>query len=315
MRIIDGHCDVLSKMLEHPQVHFEDDERLDVTLTRLEQGGIAMQCFAVYLSESLGVPKFSHILQCVDLLHERILSHDRMTFVRTSADLANLAASGNNRIGAMLTLEGADGLEGDLMHLRILFQLGLRMIGLTWNYANWAADGVMEPRKGGLTLKGEKLVKECNRLGIIIDISHLAEKGFWDVAEKSTKPFVATHSNCSAVCPHPRNLNDDQIKHLIAAGGIMGVTFVPWFVKSAPAVTVQDLLPHIDHICALGGQDHIAFGSDFDGIDKWVDGLEHPGQYVQLAETLSKYYNDELAESFLYGNWYKYLVKNLPGEG
>ncbi len=311
MTIIDTHCDVLSKMLNDPHIDFRDEHSgLDASLPRLIRGNVAAQCFAVYLPERIATPRFEHVLQCVDLFYTKIVSHPRMMFVKTRADL-ELALQGG-KIGALLTLEGAEGLEGNLANLRILFYLGARMIGLTWNHANWAADGVMEPRQGGLTAKGKALVKECNRLGMIVDVSHLAERGFWQLTEIAARPFVASHSNAQAVCPHPRNLNDEQIKAIIDMDGRIGVTFVPPFVNSRREPVVSDLLLHIEHICALGGVNHIGFGSDFDGIERWIPGLEHAGNYDHLANLLYKHYKSEQAEGFLYRNWFHFFKMNLP---
>lgn len=312
MTIIDAHCDLLDKMTLHPELEFRQDSLYaDVSYPRLHRGSVALQCFAVYLSEKQGRLRFERFVEGADLFHRKIASHDRVQVIRTKQDLEAARASG--KLGAMLTLEGADALEGSMVYLRTAFYLGVRMLGITWNQANWAADGVMEPRKGGLTVKGKQLVRECNKLGMMLDVSHLGEKGFWELTELSTKPLAATHSNAQAVCSHPRNLTDEQIKALIMMGGIVGLTFVPWFVKaSEPAV--KDILTHIDHICGLGGVRHIGFGSDFDGIDQHIPGLEHPAHYERLSNELHKRYTPAEAEGFLSGNWNRYFMENLPDE-
>lgn len=314
MKIFDAHCDVLNKLWEHPGldfVHGRDSPgvSLDVTLDRLTASGVGVQNFAVYLDEPHS-GDFQHVLECVDLFYERILCHPQMRLIRTKRDLQ--WAAGSDRIGALLSLEGVDGLQGNLTYLRILFQLGVRSVGLTWNYANWAADGVLEPRQGGLTAKGVKLIAECNRLGIILDVSHLSERGFWELAERSAKPFIASHSNADAVCRRRRNLNDGQIAALIRAGGVIGVTFVPDFVSSEPAVTPDRLLSHIDHICSLGGSRHIGLGSDFDGIKSKMVGLEHAGCYPRLINLLQKHYREEEVERFVYRNWHDFYMRHLP---
>ncbi|MBU5441843.1 dipeptidase [Paenibacillus sp. MSJ-34] len=313
--VIDFHCDVLSKMLFDPAIRFEEDEKLDVSLAKLIQGGVGAQCFAVYLSERLGPPRFDDILRSIDLFRRRIVANPAMKWIRSQEDWIEWeqeASSGNKRIGALLSLEGADGLEADLTKLRICSYLGVRFLGITWNYANWAADGVQEARKGGFTAKGRRLVQECNRLGMLMDVSHLTERGFWQLAEWAEKPFIASHSNAYAVCPHPRNLRDEQIKHIIGMDGRIGITFVPSFVAAGKRAAVDDILRHIDHVCALGGERHIMFGSDFDGIEEWVEGLEHAGQYAQLRDSLSRHYRQELVERFLHGNASAYLKAYLP---
>ncbi|MCZ4142781.1 dipeptidase, partial [Escherichia coli] len=139
----------------------------------------------------------------------------------------------------LLTLEGVDGLEGNLFYLQLCYEMGIRIVGLTWNYANWAADGVMEQRGAGLTEKGKALVGRCNEIGMLLDVSHLTEKGFWELTELSERPFIASHSNSYEVCPHVRNLKDDQIRAIVARNGRVGLTFVPWFVKQADEVHME----------------------------------------------------------------------------
>lgn len=310
MRMIDAHCDLLDRMMHHPEVDFKQDSLYaDVSFPRLHKAGVKVQCFAVFLSEKQQSATFARVLQGIDIFYQRIAAHSGVDFVRTRMDLEKAEKDG--KLGSILTLEGADGLEGSLVHLRTAFYLGVRMLGLTWNYANWATDGVLEPRGCGFTAKGRQLVRECAELGMILDVSHLSEKGFWELTELSPRPFVASHSNAQTVCSHPRNLTDDQIKAIVVSGGIMGITFVPWFVKaSEPAI--KDILLHIDHVCSLGGKKQIGFGSDFDGIDHHIPGLEHAGHYDRLANELYKRYPAEDADGFLYGNWFRFLSDNLP---
>ncbi len=312
MAIIDAHCDVLNKLLVHPELDFvRGQEGLDVTFERMQKSGIRVQNFAVYLPERWSA-EFRYVLESIDLFHERVLSLPQMRFIRTPSDL-RLSMDGD-RIGALLSLEGVDSLQGNLAYLRILFHLGVRIVGVTWNRANWAADGVLEPRKGGFTAAGMDLIKECNRLGMIMDVSHLSEKGFWELLESSRKPVIASHSNASAISPRLRNLSDDQIRSLIRTGGVMGITFVPPFVSEEQPVPIDRILRHIDHVCALGGRCHIGFGSDFDGIKEWIVGLEHAGRYDRLVNLLLRHYREEDVELFLHGNWFRYFMKQLPDE-
>jgi membrane dipeptidase len=273
MRIIDSHCDLLSKMLLDPFVHFNQIQPdIAVNLPRLQQVNMALQFFAIYIPEKVDSTRFEPILESIDLFYQKI------------------AAS--------------------LRNLRIAYYLGVRCIGITWNYANWAADGVMEARNGGFTIKGRRFVKECNKLGILLDVSHLAETGFWQLMELSNEPVLASHSNTFELCPHPRNLSNEQIKAIIAKNGMIGLTFVPWFVKSKDP-QISDILLHIDHICSLGGENHIGFGSDFDGIDTFVPNLEHVGQYDHLVNELSKKYAVSFVEKLVFGNWMSFLKNSL----
>lgn len=310
MKIIDAHCDVLYKMYLNREIDFfRHDPQLAVTYPGLKRANMLLQVFAIFLPETLSPPTFEHIAEYVDLFHNKVLAHDDLVFVKNARDLRK--AFEQNKLGALLSLEGVDGLSGNLAYLRVLYYLGARAVGITWNHANWAADGVMEPRKGGFTAKGRALVKECNRLGMILDVSHLSIKGFWELTEMSSRPFIASHSNAYAVCPHPRNLSDEQIKAIIDKGGTIGITFVPKFVFEAAPATISHLLLHIDHICSLGGSRHIGFGSDFDGTDHYPIGLDKVEKYDNLVNELLKRYSSEQVEGFLYKNWYRFLESQL----
>ena len=310
MKIFDAHCDVLSKLLENPELDYaHGHEGLEVTLEKMLASGIGVQNFAVYLPERWS-DDFKYALASVDLFHERILAEPQMLFVRTKTDLQRV--SNGERIGALLSLEGVDSLQGNLAYLRILYHLGVRTVGITWNRANWAADGVLEARNGGFSAAGRELIRECNRLGMIMDVSHLSEKGFWELSEASRKPVIASHSNVKSISHCLRNLSDAQIVSLIQNRGVIGITFVPSFVSMEEPVSMDRLLLHIDHICGLGGKRHIGFGSDFDGIREWIVGLEHAGHYDRLVNLLLKHYREEDVALFVYGNWFRFYMEHLP---
>lgn len=309
MRIIDSHCDLLSKMLLDPSIDFKCIQpEVAVNLPRLQQVNMALQFFAIYIPEKVDGMHFEPILECIDLFYQKIAAHPKIAFIQDRDDLEQAIQA--KKLGALLTLEGVDGLMGSMRNLRIAYYLGVRCMGITWNYANWAADGVLEARNGGFSAKGKKFVKECNHLGILLDVSHLAEAGFWQLMELSQAPVLASHSNTFELCPHPRNLSNEQIKAIITKKGMMGLTFVPWFVKSVNP-QISDLLLHIDHVCALGGENQLGFGSDFDGIEIFMPNLEHVGQYDNLANELLKKYPAVLVEKLLFGNWMSFLQRSL----
>lgn len=310
MHVIDAHCDVLSKLLLNPGLDFADDTSgLEVTLPRLQKSNVMMQWMAIWLPDQQGSADFNEVLRCIDRYDTHIAKYAEIGLVRTRGDLARFAAEG--RIGTLLTLEGADALAGNVGRLNTLYKLGVRSLGITWNYANWAADGVLEPRQGGFTLKGRKLVKECNRLGILVDASHLCERAFWELAELTERPFLASHSNAFSVCSHPRNLKDDQIEHMIRGRGMMGLNFYPPFLMEGTPVTIDHFILHVERMCELGGALHIGLGSDFDGIGSWVPGLEHSGCFDNLMNALLKRYTPSQVERFMYRNWYEFLEREL----
>lgn len=312
LRVADFHCDVLSKMQGISDIDFRNDHRLDVTAERLADGSVGLQCFAIYLSSNRGKASFESVLGQIELFRTKVLSSGGLQWLRWKEEVKKCVVG--TPTWGMLSLEGVDGLEGNLFYAQICFELGVRFLGVTWNYANWAADGVLEGRNGGFTEKGRKLVEWCNGSGMLLDVSHLSQAGFWELVDLSNRPFIASHSNAEAICSHPRNLNDDQIKALIAMDGRIGLTFFPAFVRNGGKACVEDLIKHIEHVCSLGGERHIMFGSDFDGIDSWVENLEHPGKYPEFTDLLLRKYPEKLVKGWLYDNAISYLSLNLPSQ-
>ena len=206
------------------------------------------------------------------------------------------------QLGAVLSLEGADAIGNDLNKLQILYQLGVRSIGLTWNNANLCADGVGEPRGAGLTELGKAVVEFNNQQQLFTDVSHLGEQGFWEVLGLAHYP-MASHSNSKAICDHRRNLTDKQAQALFEKAGFLGVVLYPAFVKEEGEAAISDLLKHIDHLCSLGGVKHIGFGSDFDGITSYIQDLEDSSMYQHLINELLNHYSEEEVRGFAYQNF------------
>jgi membrane dipeptidase len=313
MKIIDAHCDALLKLVRDDKLSFYDkNDHMHVQYTYIEKANVALQAFAIFVSPKIPVnQRFDAALDMADKYYEKVICDGRMQPVCSSDDLAGLFTTEETKHGAILTLEGADALEGNIVYLRTLYRLGVRALGLTWNHRNEAADGVEEPNPGGLSIFGRQVVAEANRLGIIIDVSHLAEKGFWDVIEYTQAPIMASHSNCKSIYPHRRNLSDEQLRALFQIDGVVGLTFVPQFISNNENVTIKDLLRHLEHILALGGEDHVAFGSDFDGIDTTMVDLKNTSFYNSLVESLLKNYKEAQVEKWLTKNWYNLFGRVL----
>src|SRR5699024_3274084 len=231
--------------------------------------------------------------------HEVLDNHPNMKQIKDWADIDQLQ---DGEIGAMLTLEGVDAIGNDLKKLKILYELGVRSVGLTWNNANLAADGVGESRCAGLTTYGREIVQFNNAHKIFTDVSHLNEPGFWDVMEEG-KYVIASHSNARTICDHRRNLLDEQAKALFDKGSMIHVVYCPPFVKESGRASIDDLMKHIDHFCALGGVQHIGLGSDFDGIDEKVIGLENASKQAHLINELLKRFSEDEVKGFAYQNF------------
>ncbi|WP_349410571.1 dipeptidase [Pseudalkalibacillus sp. SCS-8] len=302
MRIFDAHCDALLKLWRDPSLTFRSSGELQVSYQGLKKAGAKVQCFAVFVpDDSIGDARFQAALDMIDIFYEKIVRpYPEIKAVFTKEDIANLA---DHEIGVMLTLEGCGPVANDLVRLKTLIRLGIRSVGLTWNYANDLADGVLEDRQGGLSNLGKEAVMLLDSENVWTDVSHLTEAGFWDVMEL-TDAVIASHSNVQALCDHPRNLNDQQIKAIINKDAVMGITFVPYFLSDHSPVHIPEILKHIDYVAALGGVKNIGFGSDFDGISETVIGLDRYFGYERLVNELLKHYSEEQVKGFCFNNFY-----------
>ncbi len=273
----------------------------------MKEGGVDVQFFAVFI-EDIYKPDRSlkRTLQLIDCFYKEIeKNQDDISLVTNYNQIEEVNSAG--KIAAILSIEGGEALEGDLGVLRVLYKLGVRLLTLTWNQRNQIADGIGESRTGsGLTKFGLEVIDEMNRLGMLIDVSHLSETGFWDVIKKSKAPIVASHSNCYALCPHLRNLKDEQIKALADKGGVIGITFVPNFLtQEKRKTTVGDVVKHIDYLVEKVGVDYIGLGSDFDGTGGLPIGLEGVDKVPNITgELLDRGYKEKdikkiLGENFL----------------
>lgn len=314
MNIIDTHCDALLRLQlakrgkpygKNP-LSFRDDSQIETSVKRLKKGNVKVQFFAIFVDPDIpDNQKWQHAIEQIDLFYEEVLGNPEMKHIRSWEDFDRLQ---EGEIGALLTLEGADAFGNDISKLRHLYRLGVMSIGLTWNHANLCADGAGEPRGGGLTLLGKEVVRLNNEHQILTDVSHLSVKGFWDVMDLADYPF-ASHSNAKALCNHPRNLDDSQVRAMFDKGGMIHVVFNPPFINEGQKkASIDDLIRHIDHLCSLGGVRQIGFGSDFDGISYYVKGLEHAGKYQNLINELLKYYKEEEVKGFAYQNF----LRNRP---
>ncbi|WP_232698684.1 dipeptidase [Brevibacillus daliensis] len=307
MKIVDTHCDALYKMQEKPDRTFADSIELQTNLKRLRAGEVYVQFFAIFIdSEVDSDQKFQKALNQIDIFHTEILAkNSSMKKITSWKDIDRLK---EHEIGAVLTLEGADAFGNDIRKLRTLYQLGVRSIGLTWNNMNLCADGVGEPRGAGLTEWGKEVVHLNNQYLVFTDVSHLSERGFWDVMEIADYP-IASHSNSKVLCKHRRNLTDAQAQALFQKGGFASVVFYPHFVKDDGNAKIADVINHIEHFCSLGGVEHICLGSDFDGISTFVQHLEDASQYQNLINELLKHYKEEEVRGFAYQNF----LNHRPG--
>jgi len=280
--VADCHCDTLLEIYNGQRSLGQPNPEGHLDLPRLVQTGVNLQFFALFADlPYLTIDPLPRTLEMIDFFARQVPSLDDLFWVKSAKDLNRIGAQ---RVGGLLSLEGGEAITSTAI-LRVLFNLGVRALGLTWNYRNRLAEGAGEATAGGgLTKLGVDIVREANRLGMVVDVSHLAEKSFWNVLEHSAKPVLASHSNCRSLLDHPRNLSDEQLKALAQNGGVVAINFVPAFLgRPAGVATVAR---HIEHAVDLAGIDHVALGSDFDGTEELPQGLENVTQLDNLAAEL-----------------------------
>ncbi len=310
--IVDGHTDYVLSLLETGRDFSVESQIGHVDLPRARRGGLAAMLTAVFIrDEYLPEQAAARTIRALDRLFETIdSSRGAMRLVRNLADLEACLAGG--AFGVILHFEGAEAIDPEFAFLRVAYRLGLRSLGLTWSRPNIFAEGVGPGDGGrGLTLLGRELVRTCNELGILVDVSHLNDPGFWDVLACSSRPVVASHSNCRALCPVARNLTDEQIRALAAQGGLLGINFHVGFLRPGAErpedASIDDVVAHIDHIVDLVGVDHVAFGSDFDGATMPHD-LPDAAALPRLVEALLAHgYDDTAVRKICYENWLRVL--------
>lgn len=315
MFICDCHCDTLTELYNKNASLYENEQHFDIKRQIALGGGL--QFCAIYVPTEVfryqGGLRYTLCLldkynQEIKKLHENGID---VLQVRTAEDACNVL---KHKAATLLAIEEGGAIDGSLEALRCLYELGVRAMTLTWSNRNDIADGINEEATGsGLTLFGKQVVAEMNRLGMLVDVSHISTAGFWSVIETSTKPIIATHSNAKSLCSHPRNLNDEQIKELAQNGGLAGITFAGQFLEEDwRNACIESVYKHIDYMLNLiGNDDHIGFGSDFDGISHPPYNIQGVQDYKPLIEYLSKYYSDETINKITHQNVINLLQKVL----
>lgn len=315
--IVDGHNDLVSKL-------WRGDEVRHVHLEAAPAADFAGGFFAVYVpSPHPPNPTSAHYALPLPAPIPRDeaarVAEEQYDVFRSLP--VRLATSPDDfqpgRVGAILHLEGAEPLAEDLSDLETWYDRGLRSLGLVWSRPNAFAEGVpfgfpASPDTGpGLTAAGRELVRACNGLGILVDLSHLNEAGFWEVAGLSSAPLVATHSNAHALCASSRNLTDAQLDAIGESGGIVGVNFAVSFLREdggqVAATPLSEIVRHVEYIAGRIGIDHVAFGSDFDGalVSEELGGI---AGFPKLVGALrASGFDDEAVAEVTHRNWLRVL--------
>jgi Zn-dependent dipeptidase, microsomal dipeptidase homolog len=315
MKIADMHCDTISEIWESrkqsvsqnggsPQQLSRNDLHIDIR--KMKKAGYLLQNFALYVDLKKGLDPFEYVLELIDVFREEMgKNKNDIGVIKTYDEI--LANERQGKMSALMTIEEGGCCKGEIGNLERLYQLGARMMTLTWNYPNELASPnlfLKSAEKGstlkndegfnlfdssrGVTEKGFFFIQRMEELGMIIDVSHLSDAGFWDIVQHTKKPFVASHSNARALCGHCRNLTDDMIRAVAGRGGVIGLNFYGCFLNETndSHSRVARMAAHARHMLNVGGSGCLGLGSDFDGISgeleiqdcsqmqKLVDGLE-----------------------------------------
>lgn len=349
--VFDGHADTLLDVLDAGHTIDKAPPKYHVDLERMERGGLDAEFFTAFVDPGFLPRARDRAAALVETLHaQAALFPDRLS-VTTTAEAVEAARAAGRR-AAVPAIEGGHAIEDSLDALRQFQARGIRLMTLTWNNSNNWADGCLpgpdDPRHGGLTDFGRRVISEMERLGVIVDISHASPETFRDVERIATKPFVASHSCAAALNPHFRNLADEQLRVLARHGGLVGVCFASAFLvdelgswrliketaeyaalpeksdhiypdympaaeadlyrRRVPLATLEDVFRHVDHLVSVMGADHVALGTDFDGIKRLPVGIQDAADLPKVTEGLvARGYDDAAIRGILGGNWLRVL--------
>lgn len=324
MKIIDLHCDTIMALYHNNDICLKNNS-LQIDVNKLIEGNYMAQFFAMFLPFKIN-NIYDVCLNMIKRYKEEVeLNKEYIDFAYSYNDIIN--NSKNNKISAILSIEEGGVVEGSIDKLIHLYELGVRMICLNWNYENgigypnygkYNSDGkpdyITPNVDNGLTNFGFQMIKKMNELGIIIDVSHLSDKGFWDCINNSTKPIIASHSNARTICKHVRNLTDEMIIALHKNGGVMGMNYCNEFLcddAKEGRSTIKWVVKHIKYIKNLVGVDVIALGSDFDGIDPNI-GLKDASMLNDLIkELINEGFNKEEIDKITHKNILRVIKTNF----
>jgi len=322
--VFDAHQDIVYEVPAEERSLMDHLFSFDLHLDQLQAGGIDAEIFAICIAgECLRISPAAEALREIDAFQRELQANaSRVTLATAARHIRDAKAGG--RIAGILGLEGAEPLEGEIGLLRIFYQLGVRNIGLTWNLRNAAADGVHEHESGGgLTRFGVDIVKEADRLGMIVDVAQLARRGLDDGLTIPASPIIDSHTASAALHPHRRNRSDAEVEAIAKNGGVIGVVNVPEFLSTERSkASIDTLLDHVDHIVSVAGIDHVGFGADFGvwhshhvpPLEPWVRGLEDAAKWGRLGEALHRRgYGDADVRKLMGENFMRVVADVLGG--
>lgn len=319
--VFDAHVDTLLRVLDRKIDLGERNETIYVDIPRLREGGVNIQVFVAWVDPKK-YPGDAGVQRALDLmgaLEQQIAKYPQdLELARSVSEARDIVKRG--KIACFLVLESGYIINNDLSNLQMFYEKGARYMTLTWMESHEWADSSTDAEKWhGLSPFGKEVVKEMNRLGMIVDVSHASDNVANQVFELSTKPIIISHSTCRALSDDARNVSDDLLRKLRKNSGVMGINFFSKYLSKEPdSVTVETVLNHIDHVVEIAGIDYVGLGSDFDGARMYPKGLEDCSKYPAITEGLmQRGYKDKeirkiLGENFL--RVFKAQEDNFPAK-
>ena len=280
--VFDAHCDTLYIAADTDKSLYENDVMAD--FRRMSAYNSYTQILACWIEPKYASSALERSMELIDTYYENPCSYKN---VRT-----------------ILSIEGGEMISSTAV-LRNLYRLGVRIAGLTWNYSNHIASGADEkdPERG-LTEFGKTVVREMERIGMYIDVSHLNDRSFYDIEQITDMPLIATHSNSRSICGHRRNLTDDMFERIIKSGGCAGINFYPMFLNDKGRAGIDDIVRHIERFMSLGGENCIGIGADFDGVDYLPEGINGCEDVYKVFDRLLQLnYSEEAVEKISHRNF------------
>ncbi len=309
--LFDTHCDSIT-VCENEGRPLREYAAGHLDLVRLGQYTKSAQFFAMYqmLKDCPADGMFAKTQRIAARFKSEIEKNsDVVVQCRTADDIKKANAEG--KIAAILACEGSELLNCDPKNLDWAHEVGIKSINLSWNHSNFLTGSHLNEPKRGLNDLGKEFVRRAQELGILMDVSHVSDPGFWDLMEITKKPVLASHSNSRAVCGNTRNITDDMFKAIMRTGGVVGLNFWVKFVGEDDEPTMDDIIRHVDHFMELGGEKHVGIGADLDGCARLAGGMKGVQDMPMLWEALSKHgYSDALLEDIFYNNFLAMMERN-----
>ena len=302
--VADGHCDFLYGAVQSGYDLINPKREQTIRLDDMMRGGVALQFFACWTDTTLKTQPLHQCIAMIDAYYRTLAMHPELV------PLTRDYTPESGKIATVLSVEGAEAVDGSMAVLRVLYRLGVRAMTLTWNENNELAGAALDRGNKGLTAIGRDIIDEMCNIGMAIDVSHLSDKGIEQVLSRATRPVFASHSNAKSIHDNPRSLSDELIRAIAAQGGTVGVNFYYLHLSKKADACIDDIVRHICRVVEIGGINCCAIGSDLDGMQHYPTDFKTSRDFPVLFEALSKRgFSDADIYRIAYQNLHDYIVQ------